>query len=438
MGKKAFSAAFAEQHGLSGDKFPDTLEEVLIAQTALDLDFEKLSLDDREKLVFDIHGLPSISQATDLKEQQQKLEALDVALESISDDEPRKSAYNSAVSLNPEYVKGLRTKFLLANEWDPKLTADQMIQHFVNKKKLFGSGEVLGRDILMSDLTKEDMEYLEIGCTQVLPSRDTAGRVVLFCAPGYGAYNKVTNSVCRASWYFLRAVMAEEGVAEMGLVCVDYGLGKYGNTINLDVMKELANIFIDGACQRTAVEHYCYDHDDHDMHYWLHGASVFSDDSFRHRLRVHAGSQSDVLFKLQTYGIPTHEFPINNEQTLDCTWHRQWIEIQRKKETAMNPKILCVIPRRFDVLFGRGRDTRVHAGNLRAKHLVEMRFDEYEKANKKEKTKITKEIVAQIKESKGRFLISHEGNGEWVEVDEETARCKIAHFFRRRRISAKV
>ncbi|CAB9530375.1 Transfer protein [Seminavis robusta] len=410
MGKKAFSAAFAEQHGLPGDKFPDTEEEVLIAQTALDLDFEKLSLDDREKLVFDIHGLPSIAQASDLKERQQKLDALDAALENISNDEPRKSAYDSAVSLNPEYVKKLRTLFLLANEWDPKLAADQMIQHFVNKEKLFGSGEVLGRDILMSDLSKEDMEHLNNGCTQVLPSRDTAGRVVIFCAPGYGGYSKVTNSICRALWYFFQAVMAEEGAAELGLVIVDYGLGKYGNILDLDVIKELANTFVDGACQRTVVEHYCYDHDDPAMHYWAHGASVFSDDSYRHRLRLHFGSQSDVLFKLQTYGIPTHELPINNEQTLDYTWHRQWIEIQRKKETAMNPKILCVIPRRFDVLFGRGRDTRVHAGNIRAKHLVEMRFDEYEKSNKKEKTNIAKEIVAQIKASNGRFLICHEGN----------------------------
>ena len=96
---------------------------------------------------------------------------------------------------------------------------------------------------------------------------------------------------------------------------------------------------------------------------------------------------------------------------------------------------ICIVPRRFDVLFGRGRNTRVHSGNLRAKHLVEMRFEEYEKANKQEKTVIAEEIVANIKASNGRFLTSEDGG--WVEVDAETARYKIAHFFRRRRMTAK-
>ena len=88
-----------------------------------------------------------------------------------------------------------------------------------------------------------------------------------------------------------------------------------------------------------------------------------------------------------------------------------------------------ISPRRFDVLFGRGKNTRCHAGNLRALHLVESHKEEYEKAAKFEKTAIAERIVKIIYESHGRFL-KWEGDNGWVEVDCALARDKISHLFR--------
>ena len=91
-----------------------------------------------------------------------------------------------------------------------------------------------------------------------------------------------------------------------------------------------------------------------------------------------------------------------------------------------------IVPRRFDVLFGRGKTTREHTGNLRAGHIVDMHYAAYEKAGKYKKTNIAEEIVNIIHASCGRFLKWEQDKG-WVEVDFETARDKVSHFFRQKR-----
>jgi len=53
-----------------------------------------------------------------------------------------------------------------------------MISHFETKKRLFGGGEILAREILQSDLTPVELDLLRGGYLQLLPSRDASGRVV--------------------------------------------------------------------------------------------------------------------------------------------------------------------------------------------------------------------------------------------------------------------
>jgi hypothetical protein len=92
-----------------------------------------------------------------------------------------------------------------------------------------------------------------------------------------------------------------------------------------------------------------------------------------------------------------------------------------------------LIPRRFDVLFGRGMTAAEHTGNLRAFHIVEMNRELYEKASKHEKTYLAEKIVRLINESYGRFLKLDKATGVWQEVESDLAREKISHYFRRLR-----
>ena len=97
-------------------------------------------------------------------------------------------------------------------------------------------------------------------------------------------------------------------------------------------------------------------------------------------------------------------------------------------------KRLFVVPRRLDVLFGRGLKTAQHTGNLRAVHLVVMYRPSYEAADKCGKTALAERIVSIIHESGGRFLKRE--RDLWAEVDNIMAREKISHFFRKMRSTA--
>jgi hypothetical protein len=92
-----------------------------------------------------------------------------------------------------------------------------------------------------------------------------------------------------------------------------------------------------------------------------------------------------------------------------------------------------ITPRRFDVLFGKGKALREYTGNVRVNVLVAMFRSKYEQADKHEKTDIAKRIVNIIHESDGRFLKFEEKEGCWVEVEDGMAREKISHIFRNQR-----
>ena len=143
-----------------------------------------------------------------------------------------------------------------------------------------------------------------------------------------------------------------------------------------------------------------------------------------------SGSYSEYTYKLQTYGIPTEDLPIDKDGNTLTDNHLEWIERRRKQE-ASGVQAAAVVPRRFDVLMGRGRAISAHTGNLRCVHIVEMNLERYEKATKFEKTQIAERIVHLVHQSYARFLKKEEG--EWIEASREEAREKIAHCFRRLR-----
>ena len=466
------SRELAEQHGLASDRYPVSQEEAQKAEDILIADFASISLEEQEKLVFDIHGLPTINYESDIDAcKAERLREVEKHLKVMAP--TRKIAYDEACSLNPDYVKNLSEEFLEVHDGDAELTADQVAQHFENKKKLFHADDVnhprdiLARDILWSDLSAAEIHHLETSCVQMLPNRDAAGRVVVFCLLP-SSQEVIDKPRMRGYWYFQQCLRHERGIASKGYVSVDFFMGKGKNPgiFDLKYVENVTNYLYDGIGLKIVVDHFCYDSNDDAMQTWVRGVALFSDEKYRHRIRFHHGDLNEVIFSLQTYGIPTHEFPItiihteNSDGTstesfeMKYDWHRQWLQSHRGREqdTASTASTasssITIIPRQCDVLFGRGRDTRVHAGNLRAKQLVDMRFEEYEAANKAGKTVIAQEIVDTIFESHGRFLTrTTESSGNdshsisdssrtqegWVEVDSDTARYKIAHFFRRRR-----
>jgi hypothetical protein len=95
-------------------------------------------------------------------------------------------------------------------------------------------------------------------------------------------------------------------------------------------------------------------------------------------------------------------------------------------------RVMGLTPRPEDVLFGRGKTVVEHPGNIRFRQVVDLYMLQYETANRTEKTRITEIIMYMVQGSAGRFLKRDDGIN-WEEVDDATAREKVAHAFRNRR-----
>ena len=180
----------------SGDNSPSS-EEVdievlsdvapdLLSQSVDDIDAEtaihlsKLSIQDREKVYFDVHGVrDEIQETPELLEK--SLTKLEKKLKKVKN----KSAYDEAKQMDSEYVmdNDFRLKFLRADRFDSKQAALRLARHFQAKLELFGK-EKLVSNITQDDLDTNSLCVLNYGYPQLLPLRDRAGRIVCVWFPG--------------------------------------------------------------------------------------------------------------------------------------------------------------------------------------------------------------------------------------------------------------
>ena len=94
---------------------------------------------------------------------------------------------------------------------------------------------------------------------------------------------------------------------------------------------------------------------------------------------------------------------------------------------------------RFDVIFGRGKFSHKHTGNLRCFHLVTMHQDEHERGSRSQKTNTVFKIMRMVHDSGGRFLewttTKQDDTDElatcgWIEVPQKRAMEKVSRMFR--------
>jgi hypothetical protein len=104
------------------------------------------------------------------------------------------------------------------------------------------------------------------------------------------------------------------------------------------------------------------------------------------------------------------------------------IEAKRPSPTA-RPSIACE-PREDDVLFGRGPVHQHHPGNRRMQLLLDNHREEYDKADRFDKTVIARTIIQMIESKRGRFLKFEKNRNIWEEVPDKMARDKVSHAMR--------
>jgi hypothetical protein len=350
--------------------------------------------------------------------------------------------------------------FLRAERFQPVNAATRLLNFLYEKENLFGSANIL-KTITVSDLDSEARVLLRSGYMQILPGRDVAGRAILFGA------SKLQNWKERVHYfqfiYYLCMLMVEDLTTQRnGVVCIGYGLGTT-KRLGADTLRNLGKL-IDGLPLRVTSYHYCLQ--DQAMRRTANALAVVFGRNVCIRYRFHAGTDMEVIYQMMTFGIPQHILPVSVTGELDVMHHQAFIRdreryeeeemvlndansdtteldndpLTTKKEREFSRRVI-IVPGPRDVLLGRGRLIQENVGNIRYRNLIETYRAQYDNARKKEKTRLTREIVQKISETGGRFLKHVDGDnrgktpnaGPWIEVPVDVAREKVSHSFRDKR-----
>jgi len=231
------------------------------------------------------------------------------------------------------------------------------------------------------------------------------------------------------------AALRDEELQKTGAVWLAYNMGDS----RLDLAEYIACNRIEATLPiRCASGHFCFN--SHSLRPLVAGFQLFNNHYDRFRLRSHFGSLESIHFSLQTFGIPTDVSPMKADGSWSTDHHLEWLRAQARQEEAGAGKLQgdavaehVIIPRKFDVLFGKSARARLSTGTQRALHLVDIHREQYEKASKYEKTDLAEKIMTAIFKSNGRFLKQTKKCGGWTVVDDVEARQKIAHWFRHMR-----
>eukprot|EP00980_Cylindrotheca_fusiformis_P019587 scaffold6795_cov110-Cylindrotheca_fusiformis.AAC.4 len=397
----------APERDVTGENTPPVSVDRTLAAA-----LEKLSLEEREKVYEDVHGVTDEIQET-AEFVSNSLEQMDREIGLINE----KDAYEQAKLQSYNLVTNhqFRLSFLRYTLFNPKMAALHLVQYFNIKQELFGTENVAKSRIAHEDLDEATTRMLKLGSLQVLPCRDSKGRAVVAFArsvleSAVAAYDDLLPTMMKAFWYLMSTLCEDEETQKKGVVVVANVLGlsdgheKCHRRLPSLLLSELAS----AARPITQV-----------------------------RIRTHNGELTDCLNRLMSFGIPVQELPFGDDGVVLLANHFKWLERRRKKEAYLsaNPSIEGAVdlPSNHDVLWGKGKHIVGHPGNRLLHELVEAYSDQYNQLSKSGKTKLADKIISAVHGYSGRFLKLDNESGMWVEVSNLEAKEKVTHRFRRNR-----
>eukprot|EP00339_Tiarina_fusa_P004924 CAMPEP_0117013002 /NCGR_PEP_ID=MMETSP0472-20121206/10810_1 /TAXON_ID=693140 ORGANISM="Tiarina fusus, Strain LIS" /NCGR_SAMPLE_ID=MMETSP0472 /ASSEMBLY_ACC=CAM_ASM_000603 /LENGTH=482 /DNA_ID=CAMNT_0004716191 /DNA_START=113 /DNA_END=1561 /DNA_ORIENTATION=+ len=407
------------------------------ADTALAREMNKLSVQERERVFDDMHGVAPVQEETpDFVTG--CLEAMDLALSLLA--KVKRRALDRALFFKPsiETDKKFKLMFLRADAYDPRKAAKRMAKYFEEKLILFGEAKLTKR-ITLDDLTLHDIRQLNlVGCV-VLPNTDQVGRPILFFDVERYDWDNL-DSMYRCFWYQVMTTMENETAQLKGICDVAYCPGDLlampASIQKVSQMMQRSGAMMEGLPLRITTFQFCYT--DKRMRYILSIMPGAFGKNVRFRVRAHFGSDLEMQYSLMTFGIFCHYlFHSAEDDGRRELVQRQHIqrrrEIERKAEEAdaeeETRSDIILQPGPHDVLVGRGRPYQEYIGNQRLSRLVESHSERYRNMEDRfEKSCILLEIVKTVRDSNGRFL--QKTAGGWKVASDKVAREKTCSAFR--------
>lgn len=174
---------------------------------------------------------------------------------------------------------------------------------------------------------RDDAFTLTKGFINFTGQVDPTGRSIIFGDPSQldpGAYE--AKSMCRAFWYVLHAVLAEEETQKKGLVTIIWPHNASLKKLDKKLMKLNSDSLRNCIPLRVSAMHICHPPKIFSIIFPI--IKFFMGEVIKKRMRVHSGSQEKVLQYLEEVGITKDIAPaqLGGDVKIDM---KQWIQERR-------------------------------------------------------------------------------------------------------------
>mmetsp|Transcript_3860 Transcript_3860/g.10126 ORF Transcript_3860/g.10126 Transcript_3860/m.10126 type:complete len:470 (+) Transcript_3860:163-1572(+) len=314
-------------------------------------------------------------------------------------------------------------KVLLATEaYLPMKAANRIEKNCRIKMELFGSELVDKKITLFEDLASGKSEVgVEDGYVQLLPTRDLAGRAVLFFQYDPDLYSKETNNFRKILFYMMASALEDEDTVRRGISMVVW------NGSPTKWFDPFWRVFekISAPFQISKL-HYCQV-----SHYESSYQVLEKRERGETDVRIHKGSLQECMHGLVTYGVPSHFIPLNPlDGSINFGAHLKWIELRRRIECfpASQQASIVLVPGQDDVLLGKRKMSM--NGNVLYHQTIMKNLKIYHDADSEDvRNGILMNIWDCIQSRGGRFLLQVEDGQLWERLDMPAALFKIGQAF---------
>ena len=453
-------------------------------EAALAESLSNLSYDDRHSIEEEIHGVNCRAANETPELIQLSLAVFDEQVNLKKESNPSITVLRNVVRIWPLngssrsscYLNdpAIRLRFLRCDRFDVTKAVRRLIDFLELMTDLFGDF-VAERSVELNDFNDSEQELLRQSRNQYLPFRDSMGRRVL-TGVGNCNFHMEVKLRYKVMMYLHWAVSEDVETQIKGVVilCWPFDEAK-DETWEHDIRPGVQNPIptyhrrhIDGLPVRvTSWQHFYEDtpyfrflssvyvfyiarHSPYRSVYKVHyGKLQFNHVAwcicvvvviaiviFPNPLILHLGSQTELLYKVASYGVHVELLPImSNAFKVKFDKHCDWLNVIRTKATRQEDIVDC--PRCNDVVFRKGPASRQYnRGNVYYRELIEDHSLQHFKGDTDVKYDLTILVMKKIESRGGRFLgwKSFDGNPKksmWV-VDEnpEQVRRKIAAAFK--------
>mmetsp|Transcript_3028 Transcript_3028/g.7143 ORF Transcript_3028/g.7143 Transcript_3028/m.7143 type:complete len:487 (-) Transcript_3028:149-1609(-) len=405
------------------------------AESLLQEEMMKLSLEDRNKVQEEIHGVQSLAKEESPEFLRKSLRQLDFELKSDNIPLDERKAYLKSQELfanknKKTYVNTdeFRLRFLRCVLFDIPLAAKHINRFLLVVSKLFGD-YALQRPIRISDFSKEELREFRKARFQFLPFRDRAGvrgRRILTVFPDeeWGKFSIDLRS--KILLYLCYAAGEDIDVQKNGIVVIIW----FDNAWESSTRAHFVGATTGGDGRALGVRA---------LGVRLTSVHICTPDTPKSRFRrammmarlggngpkvkINVGKSVELVYSLQGFGIPVEYLPISFSGNVKEKYIKEWMRLRQLiEDERLNPNWtvefisnMIESPYLDDIIFRNGTKLLSHPGNIALRSVI------VEKCMLEEnKEKYTKELVALIiSEMKGRrFLIWHE-KGWWKQAAPE-------------------